>query len=129
MNCQSCNARVDYYFLTSCAHCNSKIDASGVPQIDPFPEPHFAKRRVWIATVVNIAYMIASSMAGMISGIVSAYFLGVVVYQIFFRASESAHSGCGGPGMAIALLSIFSGAYLGIMGGTVFAIRRPLCKS
>lgn len=128
MNCQSCNARINYYFLTNCAHCGSEIEGSGVPQIDPLPEPHFPKIRTWKAMLINIAYTLASSMAGMISGIVSAYFLGAVVYQIFFRASETAHSGCGGPGMAIAILSVFSGAYLGIMGGTFFAIKRPLCK-
>ena len=126
MNCQSCSARIDYLFVTNCAYCGSKIEASGVPQINSLPELPVAKRPVWKATLVNIAYTFASSAAGMISGAVVAYCLVGAAYQIFFRASDNAHSGCGGWGMAIGMLSIFSGAYLGTVGGAALSVKRPL---
>ena len=126
MNCQSCSARVDYLFVTNCAYCGSKIEASGVTQINPFPELPVAKRSGWAATLVNIAYTLATSSAGMISGVVAAYCLFAVAYQIFFRSIENAHRGCGGPEMLIGMLSVCSGAYLGAVGGAVFAVKRPL---
>ncbi len=126
MNCQSCSARIDYLFVTNCAYCGSKIEASGVAQIDPFPEIQVAKARGWKATLINIGYTVASSTAGMISGAVAAYSLVVVAYQIFFRVSDNAHTGCCSCGMAIGMLSIFSGAFLGTVGGAAFAVKRPL---
>lgn len=129
MNCQSCSARIDYRFVTSCAYCGSKIEASGISQINPFPELQGAKRSGWVATFVNIAYTLAASSAGMISGVVTAYCLFAVAYQIFFRSIENAQRGCGGPEMVVGMLSICAGAYLGAVGGAVFAVKRPLCKS
>ena len=93
MNCQNCTARIDYRFLTSCAYCDSRVEASGVSQIDLYPQLQVARRAVW-KTLINIAYTLASSAAGMISGAVTSYALLLVVYQIFFRAGESAHTGC-----------------------------------
>jgi hypothetical protein len=125
MNCQNCTARIDYRFLTSCAYCGSKVDASGVSQIDPFPELQVAKRPVW-KVLISIAYTIASSAAGLISGTVAGYGLFVVIYQIFFRGTESAHTGCCNCGILLGMLSVFGGAYLGSVGGAVFSIKRPL---
>ena len=125
MNCQSCTARIDYRFLTSCAYCGSNVEASGVSQVDPYPALEASRQPVW-KLLVNIAYTLASSGAGMISGTVTAYAVHAVSYEIFFRGSTNPHSGCGGWGMVIGLLSVYAGAQLGAVGGTLFAVKRPL---
>lgn len=125
MNCQNCTARIDYRFLTSCAYCGSKVDASGVSQIDPFPELQVAKRPVW-KTLITIVYTLASSAAGMVSGAVAGYVLLAVLYEIFLRGTESAHNGCCSCGILLGMLSVFGGAYLGTVGGAVFGVKRPI---
>ena len=129
MNCQSCSARIDYRFETRCTYCGSKIEASGVAQINPFADVQVANRSGWAKSVINIAYTLAASTAGMISGVVTGYCLFVAAYQIFLRSIDNAYRGCGGPEMLVGMLSICAGAFLGTVGGAVFAVKRPLCKS
>lgn len=128
MNCQSCTARIDYRFETSCAYCDAKVEASGVPLVDSFPDLQVKKRRAWPAAVINVAYTLASSIAGMISGTVAAYTFAVVTYEIFFSGNSNVNNGCGGFGMVFGMLSMLAGAHLGAVGGAVFSVKRPLCK-
>ena len=127
MNCQSCSARIDYRFETNCTYCGSQIKASGVAQINPFTEVQVANSSGWARSVINVSYTLATSTAGMISGVVTGYCLFVVAYQLFLRSIDNAYRGCG-PEMLVGMLSVCAGAFLGTVGGAVFAVKRPLCK-
>lgn len=130
MNCSSCNTRIDYRFLTNCDHCN--CDIPNLPAADPIPGlalEYSAKTSLtWNRKLINLAYLFASSIAGMISGAVVVYFTAAITYALFFSdASLDPGTRCA-RGMAVASLSIVSGAFLGTMGGSVFAVKHPLCK-
>ena len=64
----------------------------------------------------------------MISGAIVFYFLAAIAYSIFLSPLPNPSQECS-RGMALGMLSILSGAVLGIMAGIVIAVRRPLCKS
>jgi len=64
----------------------------------------------------------------MISGGVVLYFAGAIIYRAFLRDNDNAIHSCGGPAEAIAILSIWGGAFLGTVGGSVFATKKPICK-
>src|SRR6185503_3047274 len=74
MNCQSCNTRVDYLFLTNCEQCGNQVGPADVSQVDlmhldPIVEP----RLNWKRRVVNLVYVLMSSLAGLVSGAVALY--------------------------------------------------------
>jgi hypothetical protein len=64
----------------------------------------------------------------MFSGGVVLYFAVVITYRAFLRGNDHTIHSCGGPEEAIALLSIWGGAFLGTVGGSVFATKKPICK-
>ena len=133
MNCQNCNARIDYRFLTKCAHCDGEVEPAGLetPSIVSVRVPAEAveTRLTWKQHLINVAYVFASYIAGMVSGAVVVYFGAAAVYIAFLSSGPHGNSGeeCA-RGMAIAFFSILSGAYLGTVGGSVFAVKNPLCK-
>jgi len=134
MNCQNCKARIDYRFLTKCAHCGAEVKPAGLETpsiVSDLPSAEVAERRLtWKQHLINVAYVFASSIAGMISGAVVVYVGVAAVYIAFFSSGPHGNSSedCA-RGMAVGLLSILSGAYLGTVGGSVFAVKNPLCKS
>lgn len=128
MNCQSCNTTIDYRFQTTCAHCETEQASLPNPAI-PAPIASLEKRLTWTKRVVNLLYVLISSAAGMISGGVVLYFTGAIIYRVFLRDNDNAIHSCGGPAEAIAILSIWGGAFLGTVGGSVFAMNKPICKN
>ena len=125
MNCQSCNSRIDYRFETNCAHCGAKA-----PQIDP-PQnlvESIEETLTWKQRLLNLVYVFASAIAGMISGAVALYFLGAIFYLTFLSGGGGDPSARCARGNAFAALSILFGAFLGTMGGSAFALKKPLCK-
>lgn len=125
MNCQSCNTSIDYRFLKNCPHCDCNVEGqSDFPQ--PLPSNELIKRALtWKQMLVNFAYVVASSIAGMISVTVVALFVGRWIYFTFLYAPGT--TGCG-EGMVVGLLSLLTGVFLGTMAGCAFGIKHPICK-
>ena len=132
MNCQSCNTSIDYRFLTNCVDCGCAVEPAGLSEPNSLPDVQPAepanKRLSWIRAVLNLAYLFASSVVGMIAGAVVVYYGAALVYLSIYRGVEENASVACSRGAAIAFLSIVVGAFLGTMGGSVFATKRPLCK-
>lgn len=124
MNCQSCNSRIDYRFETNCAHCGAEAAQIDAPQnlVESIEES-----LTWTQRLVNLAYVFASAIAGLVSGAVTLYFLGAIVYLTFFSGSTGNPGQDCARGTAFAGLSILTGAFLGTVGGSAFAIKKPLC--
>ena len=130
MNCQRCNARIDYRFLANCAYCGYEIERAVLPKIDAIPAhlvTSVEKSLTWKQRLINMAYVFVSSIAGMISGAVVVYFTAAIVYSSLFSSLGNPSQDCA-RGMAVGFLSITSGAFLGTVGGSVFAVKHPLCK-
>jgi hypothetical protein len=129
MNCQRCNTNIDYRFLTNCTQCNCEVEGSSLPQAvtDPSPVNSGEKAYTWQARIVNLLYLVAASVAGMISGAVVIYFSAVIAYLVLDSGGGTPGERCA-RGTAIAMLSILSGAFMGTVGGTVFAVKNPICK-
>jgi hypothetical protein len=126
MNCQSCNTTIDYRFQSSCSHCETE-QVELLP-VNPIHDPVESENRLtWTARIVNLAYLVVSSFAGMISGAMLIYF-GTAMFCIAFLSSSGNASHDCARGNAIGFLAIFSGAFLGTVGGSVFAVKKPICK-
>lgn len=69
-----------------------------------------------------------SSIAGMISGAVVLYFGGAMAYIAFVTVPPNPSLACA-QGNAVAVMSILLGAFLGTVGGTLFAVKNPVCKT
>ena len=123
MNCPSCNTTVDYRFLTNCPNCETKQ-----PVIAPIQDPVDSEKRLtWIKRLINITYILISSMAGLIFGATVLYYGILMTSIVFVSGSRSVSHGCGNE--AVAIISMLSGAFLGTVGGSVFAVKKPLCKT
>lgn len=131
MNCQSCNARIDYRFLTNCTECGCEVEVASLAQPTSPPDLPTVrstnKLATWKRAALNAVYVFGSSLLGMISGAVAACFGGYVVVAILSRATE-VHLGCGSS-MFLGLMLIVSGAILGSVSGSAVAIKHPLCKA
>ena len=127
MNCQNCDTTIDYRFLTNCAHCEAEQEnlSPGVLIEAPIQS---VKHATWTRRVINFAYVLISSAAGMISGAVVVYFGAAIICISFLSSTGNPSADCA-RGNAIAFLSIFAGAFLGTMGGSAFAVKNPLCKN
>jgi hypothetical protein len=132
MNCQSCNTRIDYRFVTKCDHCDTEIGPASVSTMDPLPDVSLAapvERRInGTRRAVNLIYVLLTSVAGMISGAVVIYFAGAFAYLAIFGHGDGNSSHDCARGNAIAMMLILAGAFLGTIAGTAFAVKNPMCK-
>ena len=127
MNCENCNTTIDYRFQTNCAHCDAEQTSLTPGVLIQAPiEP--TNRTTWTRRFVNFLYLMVSSAAGMISGAVVVYFGAAFICISFMSPSGNPSADCA-RGNAIAFLSMFTGAFLGTIGGSVFAVKNPLCKN
>ena len=127
MNCENCNTTIDYRFQTNCAHCDAEqttLSPGVLIQAPIEPVSHAA----WTRRFVNFLYLMASSAAGMISGAVVVYFGAAFIYIAFASPSGNPSYDCA-RGNAVAFLSIITGAFLGTIGGSILAVKNPLCKN
>jgi hypothetical protein len=126
-----CHARIDYRFLTSCPHCGCEIKRADLPQSDPVSDQQLEEPvepvLTWKQEAINVAHIFASSIAGMISGAVVVYIFVGVTYLALSPKPDPATSSCGW-GTVLGFFSLISGAFLGTIGGSVLAVKRPLCK-
>jgi len=133
MDCQTCKTRIDYRFLTTCEQCGNAVGPAGVSELNSMPAYEPGENRfTWKRSVANVIYVFASSVTGMLSGAVILYFAFAVLYLTvlnrmdFFGGNPSV--ACA-RGSALTFLSIMIGAFLGTVGGSAFAIKRPLFKT
>ena len=122
MNCQSCNAEIDYRFLTNCAHCGGEVEGASVPQVSSRELVSLESSLTWTQCLVNVAYVLTTSTAGMIAGAVVVYVFAGMVYLALYPGPVTNSTECG-RGMAVGMLSILFGAFLGVVGGSVFAAK------
>jgi len=132
MNCQSCNTRIDYRFVTNCSHCGVAVETQGVSQLQPLPDPPPIEQRLsWTRRIVNLGYLLVTAIAGMVSRTVVLMIVGTIVAKIvldFVDPNPPPGKYCG-IGNAIGFLLLYSGAFLGTITGSVLAVKRPLCKT
>jgi hypothetical protein len=127
MNCQSCNTEIDYRFLSNCTVCGCAVEPTEgsqpelLPQFQPF-EP-VRRRLTWTGRLVNLGYLLVSSAAGLMIGSVVILFGGVLTIK-----AVGVSMGCG-TGSMVGFLLLVVGAFLGTIGGSAFAVKRPLCKT
>ncbi len=127
MNCENCNTTIDYRFLTNCEHCDAEQTGLSPGVLIQAPiEP--VNHATWTRRVVNFLYLMVSSAAGMISGAVVVYFGAAFICITFMSPSGNPSYDCA-RGNAIAMLSIITGAFLGTIGGSILAVKNPLCKN
>jgi hypothetical protein len=133
MNCQSCNTEIDYRFLSNCTVCGCAVEPAGPTQPAPIPKGQLIESiqmsRSWLRAMVNLGYVLVNSVVGMISGSVIVYFGAALIYRAIYSGVNENPSVACARGQAIALLSIIVGAFLGTTVGSVFAVKRPLCKT
>ena len=126
MNCQSCNTTIDYRFQTNCTNCETQqVEPLAM---DPMQEPPGSEKHLtWTRRVINLAYVFISSLAGMISGGVVLYFATAITWIVFPRVTNNVYRTCA-EANAILAWAILTGAFLGTVGGSAFAVKKPLCK-
>lgn len=132
MNCQRCNTRIDYLYLTNCVHCGCAIEPAGASELQPLPEvpplESFQKRLTWKQLFANLAYLLVSSISFMVSGAVVVWVGAGFIMNVlidFFDPVQTPGEYCGF-GMAVGYLSILVGGFLGTMGGAAVAVKRPI---
>ena len=72
MKCESCSAQIEYRFLKNCTYCDNEIVQTESSQDEfistlQWLEP-VKKKSKWLKGVINVGYVVVSSIAGMISG-------------------------------------------------------------
>lgn len=123
MNCRNCNARIDYNYLKNCPQCGCEVESGNLPKLDPSINSA-KKKRVWIY-LANVAYVLFTGVVGLVAGAVTLYFSAAVIYMALQTPETYPGEHCA-RGMAVGMLSIFLGAFLGTIGGTAFAVKHPI---
>ena len=123
MNCRSCNTLINYNYVSDCPQCGCAVERDELPKLDASAVA--PEQRGWFHYLTRILYVLSASVMGMISGAVVLYFSAAGIYLAL--ASPEPYSGAHcGRGMALAMLSILAGGFLGTVGGTAFSIKHPI---
>jgi hypothetical protein len=123
MDCRSCNTIINYNYLTDCPQCGCAVEQSKLPTLEPPTDAQ--EGRDWSYYVAKIFYVLLASGAGMISGAVVLYFSAAVIYLALASPETYPGEHCG-RGMALGMLSILAGGFLGTVGGTAFSIKHSI---
>ena len=121
MNCKNCNAIINYNYLTACPQCGGALDQADLPKVDPSTESR------WPYYVANTIYVLVTSAVGMVAGAVVIYFSAAVIYIALASPEKYPGQHCG-RGMAVGMLSMMAGAFLGTVGGAVFSVKHLIPK-
>ena len=124
MNCRNCNTIIDYNYITDCPQCGCAVEEGDLPKLDPSTRSR-KKTRAWIYSVANLFYVLVTSGVAMVAGAVVMYFSAALIYIAFATPETYPGENCA-KGMAIGMLSILMGAFLGTVGGAVFGVKHPL---
>ena len=127
MNCRTCNTEINYNYITNCPQCGGEVEGGDLPKRDPSTTPA-KKNRVWLYSPANVVYVLITSVVSLISGAVVMYFSAAVTYLALATPETYPGQHCG-RGMAIGMLSILLGGFLGTVGGAVFAVKHPILKT
>ena len=127
MNCQSCKASIHYKYLTNCSQCGRGLDQATLSPPEATAVDGGHKPFTWKHRLLNFWYVLTASFVGMISGATVLYFTAALIYIPLSGPESYPGENCA-RGMAIGWLSILTGAFLGIVGGTVFSVKNPICK-
>ena len=125
MNCRNCNSIINYNYVTDCPQCGSAVAQGDLPKLDPSTGQ---KKSDWSYRLANIIYVLLASVAGMISGAVVLYFSAALLYIALASPETYPGQHCG-RGMAIGMLSILAGGFLGTVGGTTFGVKHSINSS
>jgi hypothetical protein len=120
MNCRNCNTSIDYNYLKTCPQCGCEVESGNLPKLDPSLN-QAKKNRVWLY-LANFVCVFFTAAAGMITGAVTLYFTAGIIYMALQTPETYPGQHCG-RGMAIGMLSIVLGAFLGTIGGTAFGVK------
>jgi hypothetical protein len=123
MDCRSCNTIINYNYLTDRPQCGCAVERSKLPTLEPPTDAQ--EGRDWSYYVAKIFYVLLASGAGMISGAVVLYFSAAVIYLALASPETYPGEHCG-RGMALGMLSILAGGFLGTVGGTAFSIKHSI---
>jgi hypothetical protein len=120
MNCQNCKSIIHYNYLTDCPQCGAGVEQCDLPKLDRSTAP--GQESGWSYRLANSLLVLLTSVAGMISGAVVLYFSAALLYIALASPETYPGQHCG-RGMAIGMLSILAGGFLGTVGGTAFGIK------
>lgn len=127
MNCQSCNTKIDYRFLSNCTACGCAVQPTDSSQQELLPQfqpmESVRKHLTWRRHLVNLGYLLVSSAAGLMIGSAVILYGGALIIRALDISMRC------GTGSAVGLLLLVVGAFLGTIGGSAFAVKRPLCKT
>ena len=130
MNCQSCQAEIDYRFLTNCAVCNCAVEPLAPVQPEPItvsqPIDVGPKRLNWTKRLLNLVHLFIAATSGMLFGTVVIFFPAVGLLMVVFKLINWS-PGCG-TGSALGFVLLVLGAFLGTVGGSFYSARHPLYK-
>ena len=127
MNCRTCNTIINYNYVTDCPQCGSAVERCDLPKLNPSTESG-QKESVWSYRLANIIYVLLTSVAGMISGAVVLYFSAAIIYIALASPETYPGQHCS-RGMAVGMLSILAGGFLGTVGGTAFGVKHSICRA
>jgi hypothetical protein len=119
MNCRNCKTIINYNYVTECPQCGDAVQEGEFPKLEPSAGQ---KESVWSCYVTNVIYVLVTSLVGMISGAVVLYFSAALSYLALSSPETFPGEHCG-QGMAVGMLSILAGAFLGTAGGTAFGVK------
>jgi hypothetical protein len=123
MNCRSCNTLINYNYLSDCPQCGCAVEQGALPKLDPSAGAQ--EERGWSYYLTKILYVLSASVVGMIAGAVVLYFSAGVIYLALASPEPYPGAYCG-RGMAVRILSILAGGFLGSVGGTAFSIKHSM---
>ena len=123
MNCRNCNCIINYNYVTNCPQCGYAVEEGDLPKLDPSTK----KEKRWPYCVGNLIYVLVTAGVGMISGAVVIYFSFALMYLALSSPETYPGEHCS-RGMALGMLSILVGGFLGTAGGTAFGLKHPLLK-
>jgi hypothetical protein len=126
MNCTNCNAKINYNYLTACPQCGDVVEGSDLPKFDQVIESG-KEKRAWPYYLGNTIYVLLTSLVSMVAVATVGYLSAGVIYLALETPETHPGEHCA-RGMAIGMLSIMIGGFLGTVAGAVFSTKHPVLK-
>jgi hypothetical protein len=125
MNCGNCNSIINYNYVTDCPQCGCAVEKGDLLKLD-LSTGSGKTKSLW-RYVVNLIYVLVTSGVSMISGAVVIYYSAAVIYSALSSPETYPGEHCS-RGMAVGMLSVLTGGFLGTVAGTAFGLKHPLVK-
>jgi hypothetical protein len=124
MNCPRCDTSIEYRFSTICPNCQTELPSfnPAIECFEPFAPLQTKKRKLSIGHHVgNALVVIITAVTCTVGGAVMMYGLAGILYRTFLSGPVGTHN-CS-RGMALGMLSILLGAFLGCTGGSIVGFK------